>query len=421
MTWFTLNCKYNTAYDIHRLNVAAQFARPAVESLEDEHRQVRFDFSRDAPDIVTYMVSLRAELQMRMVMPAIVPHTETQPLLPMARFEMAAHPHHHGFCVGAGNPRLERVRADVDDDGDGDVASGSDVGSAGVRSGNDGAVSADGGAEGEAVARSSREAVSEDDAREGLEGAGSEVRRTARGGRGGRRKSQGRRQLAAQTTMRRLPDTLHPRNAGVQSQAAMEDEFWNYFGELVSEWNPCYSADGKARYTWDEEIGAHDVEVCLPCGGDSAGGTRGLPQVDVMNPERTRLRVLLDAVLRDEQEGKPIDLQPVRRLVAALVQTSGRHTWHGTGRPVLGKHACARGKAGCLGNRYSFPHKKLDRDAKLKCDSRSERVKDRGSHAFLGTTFTGQSQLSLSSMQAISVKQLICGSIWVVACHLVKT
>ena len=63
--WFTLNCKYNSAYDIHRLNVAAQFARPAVESLEDEHRQVRFDFSRDAPDIVTYMVSLRAELQMR--------------------------------------------------------------------------------------------------------------------------------------------------------------------------------------------------------------------------------------------------------------------------------------------------------------------------------------------------------------------
>jgi hypothetical protein len=141
-----------------------------VESLEDEHRQVRFDFSRDAPDIVTYMVSLRAELQMRMVMPAIVPHTETQPFLPMARVEVAAHPHPHGFCVGAGNPRLERVRADVDDGGEGDVASGSDVGSADVLSGDDEAVCADGGAEGEEVARFSREAVSEDVAREGFRG-----------------------------------------------------------------------------------------------------------------------------------------------------------------------------------------------------------------------------------------------------------
>lgn len=88
--------------------------------------------------------------------------------------------------------------------------------------------------------------------------------------------------------------------------------------------------------------------------------------MDVMNPERTRLRALLDTVLRDEHEGKPIDLQPVRRLVAALVQTSGRHTWHGTGRPVLGKHACTRGKAGCPVCRYGFPHKKLNRDGKRK-------------------------------------------------------
>ena len=120
----------------------------------------------------------------------------------------------------------------------------------------------------------------------------------------------------------------------MQSQAAMEEEFWKYFGELVSEWNPCYSTDGKARYTWDEEIGAHDVEVCLPCGGEGADASSRSPDVDVKCPERTRLRVLLDAVLRDEQEGRPIDLQPVRRLVAALVQTSGRHTKHGTDRPV---------------------------------------------------------------------------------------
>ena len=104
-------------------------------------------------------------------------------------------------------------------------------------------------------------AAGEDAAAAVPEDAGARAGRAGRGGRGGRRKSQGRRQLAAQTSMRRLPATLHPRNAGVQSQAAMEEEFWKYFGELVSEWNPCYSTDGKARYTWDEEIGAHDVEV----------------------------------------------------------------------------------------------------------------------------------------------------------------
>ena len=99
VTWFTLNCKYNTAYDIHRLNVASQFARPAVESFRDEHKQVRFEFTRDAPDLATFMISLRAELQMRIVMPAIVPHTEQQPFLVMGRFEVAAHAHHHGFAV----------------------------------------------------------------------------------------------------------------------------------------------------------------------------------------------------------------------------------------------------------------------------------------------------------------------------------
>ena len=96
VTWFTLNCKYNTSYDIHRLNVGSQFARMAVESLRDEQEQVRFDFVWDAPDIATFMVSLRTELHMRIVMPAIVPHTEKQRFLPMARFEVGeSHPHEH--------------------------------------------------------------------------------------------------------------------------------------------------------------------------------------------------------------------------------------------------------------------------------------------------------------------------------------
>ena len=126
-----------------------------------------------------------------------------------------------------------------------------------------------------------------DVASEGAGESGAQAGRARGRGRGGRRKSQGRRQLAAQTTMRRLPDTLHPRNADVQSQAAMEDEFSKYFGGLVSEWNPCYSPDGKVRYTWDAEIGAHDVGVCVPCGGDGSDVSSLFTRVDGKCQERT--------------------------------------------------------------------------------------------------------------------------------------
>ena len=50
-----------------------------------------------------------------------------------------------------------------------------------------------------------------------------------------------------------------------------------------------------------------------------------------------------------------MDLTPVRRLVAALVQSSGRHKLHQMGPPTLGKHACARGKPECPVCRYGFP------------------------------------------------------------------
>ena len=41
----------------------------------------------------------------------------------------------------------------------------------------------------------------------------------------------------------------------------MEEAFWEFFGDKVSEWNPCFSESGVARFFWDEEVGAHDVDV----------------------------------------------------------------------------------------------------------------------------------------------------------------
>ena len=60
--WWTLNCKYSAAYDVHRLNVRDSGGRAAVDSYHDEFGQVRFDFLRKAPDLVATQLALRAEL-----------------------------------------------------------------------------------------------------------------------------------------------------------------------------------------------------------------------------------------------------------------------------------------------------------------------------------------------------------------------
>ena len=61
-------------------------------------QRARFKFVRDAPDIVVYMHAFRAELRMRMVMPAVLGAPPDVPFLGMARFETGpnGNPHWHG-------------------------------------------------------------------------------------------------------------------------------------------------------------------------------------------------------------------------------------------------------------------------------------------------------------------------------------
>ena len=117
--WWTLNCKYNAAYDVHRLNLESG-AREALDANAVGRDEVRFLFARDNPDLVAYLLALRTELHMRMVMPAVVPHSEREPYLAMSRSECGGggNPHSHGFSVGATTPYMDRVRADVDGEGD---------------------------------------------------------------------------------------------------------------------------------------------------------------------------------------------------------------------------------------------------------------------------------------------------------------
>ena len=354
--WWTLNPKYNALYEIHRLNVRAQLGRDAVANYEDNLSDVRFDYVRSAPDLASYMIALRTELSMRVVMPAVLPHSADEPYLCMARFETGAsgNPHLHGFSLGAGGPRLGRVRADRAED---------------QHSGDEGERSADeDGQHLEAAAAEDTSAV-EDDGDVAAASAPDGVRESAIGepesgscaamagpdvppppapvGPPRQKRSRLSRQLRAQASEVDATRGKYDHNSDVQLQAQTKHVFAEYFGGLVSEWNPCYDADGNVRYFWDEEVGAHDVEV--------TGG------VNAACPERARLRTVLDRVFREEEldaktgQAKPVDLTPVRRLVAALVESSGRHKLHLRCAPKLGVHAFARGKPECPMCRYGFP------------------------------------------------------------------
>ena len=52
---------------------------------------------------------------MRIVMLAVVPHSERHGYMTMSRFETGpgGNPHYHGVSVGTPGPRIGRVRADV--------------------------------------------------------------------------------------------------------------------------------------------------------------------------------------------------------------------------------------------------------------------------------------------------------------------
>ena len=117
--WWIMNCKHNAAYDVHRLNAGTD-GRAAVDESCDGKKQERFLFVRDNPDLVTYMLASRTDLHMHIVMPSVVPHSDTAPYKSMTRFENGPHgnPHYHGFSMGVRGPRMNRVRADVEGVGD---------------------------------------------------------------------------------------------------------------------------------------------------------------------------------------------------------------------------------------------------------------------------------------------------------------
>ena len=199
--WWTLNCKYNDVYDIHRLNVRSQLGRRAVDPHHARLEDVRFEFVRSAPDLATMMVALRTELSMRVVMPALMPSSAASPYLTMARFETggSGNPHWHGFSVAGGAPRLLRVRGDAEDGKAGDEPPGSESGEDSLSSGP--IVDSDSGSESAGCGGDGASAVESSLAEAELgrtESSPSKCRR-----------------LLCRSTEPPVPDTMHERNAGV--------------------------------------------------------------------------------------------------------------------------------------------------------------------------------------------------------------
>ena len=270
----------------------------------------------------------------------------------MARYEVgtSGNPHWHGLCVGANNPSLKRVKEDVS----GTCCGGGDVP---VRADEckDLDVSEDDDLD-DSLTQMFQAVLDEFDAAEdAVEGnaAGDEKAPAEESAgvaepqrRAGRPKKRGKKSRPQDDMeQHRLAEALDAREKDVQSKSDMEKKLFEYFGSLVSEWNPSRDDDGRPRHFWDEDMQAYDWEIPVEAVGDSLWTLMKGHWVDTTNPIRVRLRNVLDAVYEAEARGEKLDLHPMRRLVTLLAETNQRHTKHSNGAhnpPVLGKDPCAR-------------------------------------------------------------------------------
>ena len=318
--WWTLNCKYNAAYDVQRLNTDGTAGRAGLRTRGEGDKEERFDFARDNPDLVAYEMALRTELHMRMVMPAIVPHSEDWPYMTMARFETGpgGNPHYHGFSMGKPGPVVKRVKADVagaDDLPPRTMTEDVRV----VRR----AMLVEGGPMewdyGDAWSRSKvlervEEVMVAEDETQRIDGeevpVGAQDADIVPGHEFARGRVSAVVEFLVETGVLRelrgecvgevsdvryvlvppappVPEVepakrkgwhwgdrqknmtgavvdlgiLKPEEEGQQLQSSLEQQFAEFFEGIVSEWNPCFSSDGRWRYKWDSEIGAHDVDL----------------------------------------------------------------------------------------------------------------------------------------------------------------
>ena len=108
--WFTLNCPYNYLHEIHRF----QTDKNCLNQLNADSKYMRWRWSLDNPDIVCQLHAIRVELIIRVVIPAVVPPTPSNPFQYWARFEQgySGNPHAHALGYGPFNPSFDNVVKD---------------------------------------------------------------------------------------------------------------------------------------------------------------------------------------------------------------------------------------------------------------------------------------------------------------------
>ena len=108
------------------------------------------------------------------------------------------------------------------------------------------------------------------------------------------------------------------------------------FGEHVKEWHQAKDAGGNQLYPFRSEL---------------------LQMQEHSKPQRVDLLELLETTLADPTN---VDLNPLGRLLLALIEDGQRHTMHGHNAPTHGVHPCAKQGRTSTGKeyiycRYNFP------------------------------------------------------------------
>ena len=107
--------------------------------------------------------------------------------------------------------------------------------------------------------------------------------------------------------------------ANKSTWAEAEASVAKFFSELESESHPAKDAAGEPLYEFIIE---------------------NLQHPELARPQTVNLKALLDEVFSSDTP----DLQPLKRVLVALIEDGQRHTFHQHGPPVKGVHPCARQK-----------------------------------------------------------------------------
>lgn len=127
----------------------------------------------------------------------------------------------------------------------------------------------------------------------------------------------------------RLIDLGYPKASDYRLKEEAENELGAFFHKHASEWHPAKDSAGNNLYNFEAEF-LFDKKFPKPqC-------------VDLLEP------------LEQHTEKREADLDPLRKILLALIEDGQRHEMHGHDPPTWGCHACARKGSKSEGTEYVY-------------------------------------------------------------------